>query len=99
MSDYPIKYKTDFSEAMPPCTKCRHADICDQPPTCHSLRYYTQTGKRITPPRVNPCDRREEQLVQPTPTPKDRRGQHGISDEVAREIEQFEREMQEGCKG
>ena len=92
-SNAPV-YRTDFDETPPPCVSCRHSEICDLPPTCHALRYYTQTGKRITPPRVNPCDRREEQSVKPTPTPKDKRGQHGITDEVAMELEAFVREMQ-----
>jgi hypothetical protein len=49
------------SEKQPPCANCRHAETCIQPPSCHALRYFRQTGLRITPPRRNPCPKIETQ--------------------------------------
>jgi hypothetical protein len=49
------------SETQPPCASCRHAETCIQPPTCHALGYFRQTGLRITPPRRNPCSQIETQ--------------------------------------
>jgi hypothetical protein len=49
------------SETQSPCARCRHAETCSLPPTCHALRYFKQTGLRITPPRRNPCSQVERQ--------------------------------------
>jgi hypothetical protein len=87
------EFRTDLSVAQPPCTKCRHADICDLPPTCHALRYFETTGRPITPPRVFPGDRREEQPA-PAPAPQTMQQGHGLRDEQVEALRAFEREMQ-----
>ena len=60
------------NEVQPPCVKCRHAETCTLPPTCHALRYFTQTGLPITPPRRNPCPQIEmkKSPSPPPPAPK-----------------------------
>jgi hypothetical protein len=82
--------RSDLSVASPPCTSCRHADICDLPPTCHALRYFESTGKRITPPRIFPGKR--EQELAPAPVPRPRRVD-GLTDAEAEALAQFQRDM------
>lgn len=59
-------------ETQPPCVRCRHAETCNHPPTCHALRYFKQTGLPITPPFRNPCPQLEMQKSPPLPPPKPR---------------------------
>ena len=56
-------------ETQPPCVRCRHGESCTQPPACHALRYFKQTGLIITPPRRNPCAQLEMKKSPPPPAP------------------------------
>jgi hypothetical protein len=53
------------SETHPPCARCRHAETCTLPPTCHALRQFRKTGLPTTPPRRNPCASREVRKPSP----------------------------------
>ena len=86
------EFRTDLSVAQPPCTRCRHADVCDLPPQCHALRFFTQTGKRILPPMVYPGIRIEE--PEPAPEPPPPQDQRGLNAEVMRLLNEFEKDME-----
>ena len=89
------EFRTDLSVAQPPCTRCRHADVCDLPPQCHALRYFETTGKRITPPLLYPGEKREQ--AQATPAPRTaQRDDRGMTADLAEALREFERDMLQG---
>ena len=93
MSQFPVVFKTDFTEVQPPCATCRHSEICTEPERCHAARFHASTGKAITPPRVYPGLKVEQEIVQP-PT-KDKSSHRGIS-ELEREFAAFRKDMAKG---
>lgn len=52
----PPVFRTDFHEAPSPCESCSFVSTCDQRASCSALKFHTETGRAVRPPRRPPGD-------------------------------------------
>ena len=85
------------NETQSPCAKCRHAETCTLPSICHALRYFTQTGRPITPPLRYPGPRPDMQKrsLMSEPKPCITRHRQDFTNTQLKTLAGYQREMDE----